>query len=313
LHGMWPGRGDTAIPLQEEVPAEVWRLASLDGHIFCVEEDQVEVVSLAACHVVARFSGIFLDQICTNTHWVGLSSTLGQLYLDSRNLQGRQLGEPVRLPIKPESFKSLAADGERVFVASSDGKLISVEQGTVKELGSGEKGDLAVISMSVVKAGLALLVRTKDQDVIRLYGFDGKLRKQLPLGFQHGFDHPVLIGDRMYLIDAEKKKLMVCDLKKNEISQSADLPGEDVSAFCGVFHRDQHALLVAIAAKEQAVGKVIVIDPKCGDVRSVCDINDRNIQVIAADARTVIASSTFYQNMIRVFDPLCADLAQRAA
>ncbi|MFI5387526.1 MAG: hypothetical protein ACHQ50_15565, partial [Fimbriimonadales bacterium] len=312
LKGMWPGRGESSAALQEEMPNEPWRIATLDGHAFCVEEDQVEIVNLAAWHVVARFSGVYVDHITTKTHWVGLASAMGQLSLDYRNLQGRQLGEPVKLPFPPQQIRGLVADGERVFVAAKDGNIFGVELGNVKELASADKGDVELLSISVSKSGLVVVVRAKDGDVVRLYGFDGKLHKHLSLGFKQGFDHPVLMGDRIYLVDAENRKVMACNLKKQEVSEAVALPGDDISAFCGVFHADQHALLISVAEKEHAAGKVLAVDANTGAIRVICEVNERKVQILAADARVVVGSSTFYQNMIRVFDPFNAE-AQKAA
>ncbi|HTQ08870.1 MAG TPA: hypothetical protein VMI31_02245, partial [Fimbriimonadaceae bacterium] len=312
LRGMWPGKGESVVQLQEELPAEPWRIAVLDGHAFCVEEDQVELVNLASWHVVSRFSGVYVDQVCTETHWIGLASSMNQLYLDSRNLLGRQLGEPVRLPIKAGSEKALAAEGEKIFIATKDAKLYRVEVGAVKEIASGEKGD-ELLSMSTMKNGVALLVRGKDHDIVRTYSFEGKLQKQLPLSFKSSLDHFAVMGERLYLADAKGRKLVACSMKKPEVVASFDLPGDQVSAMSGLYNGEQHVVLLAVGEKDRASGKVIAVDATSGKTMTVCEVNEKDIQVIAADSRIVVTSSCFYQNMIRVFDPFKEARASLAA
>jgi hypothetical protein len=114
------------------------------------------------------------------------------------------------------------------------------------------------------------------------------------------------------LIDAENRKLMVCGLKKLVVSEAMDLPGDEISAFCGMFNADQHALLISVAEKGSAAGKVIAVDPKSGATRVICEVSERNVQIVVAEARVVVAASTFYQNMIRIFDPFVSE-AQKAA
>ncbi len=312
LKGTWPGRGESSVQLQEPLPADSWRIAALDGHAFCVEEDQVELVNLSTWNVVSRFSGTYVDQICTQTHWAGLTSSMNQLYLDYRNLLGRQLGEPVKVPIKPDQYKAMASEGERVFVGAKDGKVYRVLLGEVKELTPGEK-DAELISLSTIKSSLVALIRLKDYDVVRIYGFDGRLQKQLSLGFSHGFDHPVIIGDRMYLADIANRKLVTCSLRKPEITGTVELPGDQISAFCGVFNGEQHALVLAIAEKDRAGETVLMIDPRTGASLVVSELADRQVQVIAADSRIVVSSTSSHQNMIRVFDPFKESQALKAA
>jgi|GEM_PF-4477727 len=312
LRGMWPGKGESVVQLQEEMPAEPWRVAVLDGHAFCVEEDQVELVNLASWHVVSRFSGVYVDQICTETHWMGLVSSMNQVYLDSRNLLGRQLAEPIRLPIKAGNEKAMAAEGERVFLGTKDAKLYRVELGVVKEIAAGEKGD-ELLSLSTTKNGLILLVRNKDHDTVRLYNFDGKLQKQLSLTFKNPLDHGVVMSDRIYLADAKGRKLVAFGLKKLEVAESFDLPGDQVTCLCGIYNGDQHAVLVSVGEKDRASGNVIALDTATGAALTICEVNEKDIQVIAADSRIVVTSSCFYQNMIRVFDPFKEARASLAA
>ncbi|HVT12308.1 MAG TPA: hypothetical protein VHE55_08570 [Fimbriimonadaceae bacterium] len=310
LCGAWPGKTTSTAALQEPLPADPWRLAAIDGHAFCVEEDQVEVVSLSAWRVVARFSGIYVDQICTDTHWVGLATSMGKLSLDYRNTQGRQFGTPVELPMNADDYRALAANGEQLFVAAKSGRILRVELGEASEFAPADK-DIELLSLSVQKSGLVALVRSGGKDTVRLYGSDGKLQKQLSLGFANGASHPVHIGERLYLVDSENRKLVTVNLKKLEVAGSSVLPGDKVSSFCGVFQKDQHALLATVGDGEHA--RLLVLDPKSGAAMAICDVKEPTIYVLVAESKVVVATSAFYQNMIRVFDPFKAGQAAQAA
>lgn len=310
LCGAWPGKATSTVPLQEQLPADPWRLAAIDGHAFCVEEDQVEIVSLSSWRVVSRFSGTYVDQICTDNHWVGLASSMGKLHIDYRNTQGRLFGTPISLPMDAVDYQALAAEGERIFVAAKNGRILRVEVGESREFAPAEKGT-ELLSMSTQKNGLVVLVRSGGKDIVRLYGFDGKLLKHLALGFTQGTDHPVHIADRLYLVDSEAQKLVTVNLKKMEVATTADLPGKTVNSFCGVFRGDSHAILATVGDKEHA--QLLVLDPKTGTSMAVCDVTEPTIYVLAAESRIVVATTCFYQNMIRVFDPFKSDQAARAA
>ncbi|HWA84143.1 MAG TPA: hypothetical protein VG820_11940, partial [Fimbriimonadaceae bacterium] len=310
LCGAWPGKTTASATLQEPLPVDPWRLAAIDGHAFCVEEDQVEIVSLSSWRVVSRFSGTYVDQICTDTHWVGVASSMGKLALDYRNTQGRQFGTPVELPMDAGDYRASAADGERLFVAARNGRILRVELGEASELTPADQ-DAELLSLSTQKNGLVALIRSGGKDTVRLYGFDGKLQKQLALGFAGATDYPVHIGERLYVIDAESRKLMTVNLKKLELSGSADLPGSTITSFCGVFRKDQHALLATIGDGEHT--RLYVLDPKTGAAMAVCDVKEPGLHVLVAESKVVVATSAFYQNMIRVFDPFKSEQAARAA
>lgn len=312
LRSTWPGRGPNSATLQEPVPADPWRLAFIDGHVFCVEDGQVEIVSLATWNVISRFSGDFVDQTSTDTRWVGLGSALGKLYLDYRNLQGRLLGEPVQLPIDSNDGRGIVADGERVFVGSSDGRIVKVENGQAQVIVSAKSENLKLQAFCAVKSGLLALFRGDGKDHIRIYNFDGKLLKQHALDFQHAANNLVVMGDRLYLLDTANKKVVSLSLRKLEVISKTNLPGGFLLAYSGFFHGDQHQLLVTVG-NDQTTAKVVMIDIETGSTAAICDANQNKVQALVADGRIVVASSSSYQNSLRIFDPFALEQVRKAA
>jgi outer membrane protein assembly factor BamB len=284
----------------------------LDGHVFCVEDGQVEVVSVASWHVVARFSGDFVDHTATQTHWVGLGSALGRLYVDHRNLQGRLLGEPVQLPIDSEDGVGLVTDKERVFVGSRDGRIFKVELGKCSEIASVKNEGLRLKSLSVVKSGLLALFAGEQDDQLRRFGFDGKALRQTELGFVSSVDHPVVMGDRAYLVDSAAGKLVAVGLKKGEVLGTVPLPFGYVRQFSGFCNGDRHSLLL-IAGQDEGSAKVWLVDAESGDLSMVCEANQKHVEAMLADGRVVVSSSNSYQNSLRVFDPFGLESQRRAA
>ncbi|MFY9235358.1 MAG: hypothetical protein WAO58_12975 [Fimbriimonadaceae bacterium] len=318
LRGFWPGKGASSAPLKSPLGGEAWRVACLDGRAFCIQSDQVEIVSLSTWVGQAKFSGQYLDQVCTDKRWAGLLSQDGSLAVDFREPTGKQAGTPICVEAKVADAKAFVAEGEDVFVATKDARIFRVSEGGSELLATDLPKGIQLLSLSLYKHSLLAVAQVAGEVYAFLCDKSGAMQKQVALGFAQAYAHPVVIGDRMYLIGSEEatgemSHLLIVNLKKMETAGQMALPGDRVASFAGIHSGNKHALLITLLEEGSASGRVVQFDPKSGAAMTICRVNHPRIEVIAADGKIVVATGSSYQNMIRVFDPASAAKTQKEA
>lgn len=309
LRGFWPGKGDTSVALAGDLGCEQWRLAFFRGRVFCVHQNCVEIIGLGTAAAQAKYSGTYVDQVCTDSHWAGLLAQDGGLLIDFRDEVGRQIGKPRPLPAKAEDARAMAAHGETIYVGLAKGKVLRV---TATEISEG-KFDGEPIWLSARRSGLIALVRTKKGLRLTQAGSDGVIQGHLDLDFATTLDNPVIMGDKLYLVNADTAEIVPYNLKTLAVGDSIALPGSRVVSFAGVYKDSRQALLVTVQEGEGHSGSVVLIEPKSGDSMMVCRVNHPHVAVIAANGKIVVATGCSYQNMIRVFDPCAASARGKRA
>ena len=199
-----------------------------------------------------------------------------------------------------------------MFVGTDKAGLIRVDRDGATHLDASAPDTAELLALVAYKKSLVVIVRVEDKDHAFILDAKGNVLKTLALGIRHNA-HPVLMDDRLYLVDEQEGKVITVNLKKMEIAASTDLPGAHIGSLTGVISQKQHALLMTLNEKDSLSGKVILFDPADGKYAPVCPVNHSHVDAICANGHIVIATGCSYQNMIRVFSMPVAAPAAKAA
>ena len=74
------------------------------------------------------------------------------------------------------------------------------------------------------------------------------------------------------------------------------------------------SLLVSSIDQSGKSGAVFLLDPRTGDHTPLCLVSQMQVDVLFAGPHAVVATSSTYQNIVRVFEPFSsAQIAEKAA
>ena len=299
LCGFWPGKSSNSVALKKPFPTGNWRLACTDRHAFCVLDGMVEIVSLTGRATHAKFSGDYLDHVCSGGLWVGLFNQEGNLALDFRDKDGKQVAPPLALATDELNHAALAATESAVFVALRSGQIFKVDEGGARRLAPEVEG-AELVWLALHNKSLVTLMRVGNDEHLFVLDAKGNVSRQLLLGFDTGVSHPVLMGDKIYLATSDRR-LATTNLKKLDAPTFCEIECQTIADFAGIHSGSDHALLLTLL-DEGTAGRVALLNPKDGATSTVCRINHTHVNAIAAGSCIALSTGCSYQNMVRVFD-----------
>lgn len=315
LRCFWPGTENRSVALQSPLPNDLWRVMLFGGYLYCVEERQVEVVHMSTWTKHATFQGDYLCQAHTDSHWVGLMAWGEKLAIDFRDSLGAHIGTPREIDASASDSYYLAAAGNAAYVGTRSGSVFRVEPAGVVQL-CRPSDDSKLLSLTVTKAGLLLMIQGENGLAARLIGKDGHLLKEADMGCQVLAHAPVVMGDRFYVFDDCLGELLTVNLKSLQIGSRMALESTlGIGRMLGLVCGKNHLLAILAADDRGQCTRAFVLDPKTGQEMTLCPINHPRAEMVAGDGHLIIATSSAYQNTIQVFDPFDAveAKARRAA
>ncbi len=300
IHGFWPGRDNRTVSLDNRVPLEEWRLALKGQGLFVAEEKRVKILSIQGWFVLEQFAGTYLDQMVTDRRWIGLRADNGPV-IDFRDQRGQMIGE-TKIDLDPVGLK-LCAHDEHVYIGAKDGRILeATEFGTEVIHHCSDKSELLHLSC--------------DQDgPIALYRTDGNIEcwtshGTLSMELESYSGNPVLLGNRLYLADTDRHELVCGNLKKmqrSSVKSFADV--QTIRRIIGVQHKNQNELFAITTDEGKKGGRLIMIDAKTGHEKTFGAVGQADVNMIVADHHLVLATSSQYQNVIRVLEPFAEKVA----
>jgi DNA repair exonuclease SbcCD ATPase subunit len=312
VRGFWPGSNERFATLSAALPDDPWRMLVLGERLFCALEKKVDVIDIGTWGKYTSFQGEYLAHTCNHTFWAGLRNGKSKS-LEFRDVSGEISGKPVELPHELGDDCMLVSDGSRVYVASDSGMLIHAAREGARNLGHGAVGDGGrLLYLAWHQEHLVSLASDSSGVSLRLLDKNGKVVKERKCKEMSG--NPVIMGDRLYFFSPDRHELLVCDLKQMLLIDSKPLENvHRVRKLAGAYNGKSHALLVAGSDEAGQLGSVFLFDPKTGEQVSLCSTNQPRVDIIFAGERAVVATSSSYQNIIRVFEPFAAEKAQSEA
>jgi len=253
------------------------------------------------------FEGKYFSQTCSQNHWIGYSKKKGLLTLEYRTELGQLMKEVSGLNISDDSEYRFTAADDTVYALSDEGQMGVYTPAGYEEKSWAAPAGAKLIHLGTHKSSLFAICQSSDGANLFLLDASGRTLRQTELGADEVSGNPVLIGDRLYLANCGGE-ILSCDLKQGSTPQRKSLEGvHSVQKMVGAFHRKNHHLLVL--AHNDAQGKarsVLMLDPKTGEQVAVCSASQPRADILQAAERVVVATSSSYQNVIRVFEPLVA-------
>jgi len=260
------------------------------------------------------FEGQYEGQSHTKRHWVGLSRKGSKLAVDFRSELGKRDVEVAGMELGKSGYQFTCKD-DSVFVLSNEGSLGVYSTTGFKEHECKLPKGSEVIQMGVHKGSLYALVQRSAGAFLASLEPTGKIVKQLDFQGVKIAGNASLLGDRLYFNSAGSEELTVCDLKQMSVVENISVPGvHAVHKMVGAYRKKWAALLLMAHLDESGKSRsVILLDPKTGEQVTICSANQPNSDALLAGERVVVSTSSTYQNVIRVFEPLNAEAEQKAA
>lgn len=312
LRGFWPGKGVNGVRLKAEISRGRNSLLAMQHLVFCITESHVEVVNTSTWTGHARFAGEYVDQLDTGSAWVGIAKTETGYALDFRDLGGKAISPTLALPTSLRQLAGSASDAENVYLLDVSGTVVRVSPAGITEipLAIGEK---EAFSLTLHGKTLVVLARGPKGDTVISVTRDGKSRKELGLAFKSAAGHPVVMNDRLFVVDAREEEAQILNLRKLEIEKTVRLPAGRVAEFCGIRSANESWLLLSLLEGDGPRGRVVLHNPASGEFQMVCKFNHPHLAVMPGKDTIVVATGCSYQNMIQVFElPTAASQAKAA-
>lgn len=315
VRAFWPGSNERAILLSHELPGENWRMLSLQDKLFCVQGHRVEIIDLSTWTRSSGFAGCFTAHSATDSLWVGLKAGK-TLSLEFHDIAGELVGQELGAPDILREGATLASNGEKVYLGARSSELFAATVGEIKRIGSAsERPDARLTHLSVYRDGLIALVAEQTGVVARFIDATGAISKEARSDVKEMSGNASVIADKLYFFDVERSELVVCDLKSMMILDA--IPVEKIKTLrrmVGLKAGKLETLLIAGTDAGGQLGSVFLLDPKSGERTPLCSTNQPHVDVLFASERPVVATSSAYQNIIRIFEPFMpAERANKAA
>jgi len=314
LNCFWPGTETKSVALQSPMPNDLWRLMLFGGYIYCAAERQVEIIHTSTWTKHAFFTGDYLNQAHTESHWVGLMAWGDQLAVDFRDTLGNHVNSPREIDAPASEQSYFAASGNSAFVGMRSGSVFRVDPAGAVQLAR-KSEEYRLLSLSITKAGILAMIHGENGVAARLISREGHLLKEANLGCQVMAQAPVVMADRMYVFDDSQSELLTVSLKNlNVLSRTSLNSTLGASRIVGIACGKNHYLAIMGTDDRGVSTRAFVLDVKTGQEMTLCPINHPRAEMVAGEGHLVVATSSAYQNTIQVFNPFEAvDLKQKKA
>lgn len=303
LRSFWPGKNERSLTLGHVVPDDHWRMLLLSDKLFCVQDHRVEIVDFGTWTRCSGFGGDFVAQSATKSAWVGIRSSKTPL-LEFRDPMGEVSAKPFDLPTQFNENPFLVSDGKNVYVADKWGELYRASREGCTRLGEVGAKDSHLMHLACYQDGLLALFETPTGVVLKRLDADGKTQKEIKSDVKSVSGNGVVLGDKYFWFSPDRSQIVLCDLKNMRLQDAIDvLDAKRVRRMVGLAAGKTQALLVATSDEQGKLGSVFLLDPKSGLETALCSTNQPHVDVMFANGYAVVATSSSYQNIIRVFEP----------
>jgi chromosome segregation ATPase len=311
IHSFWPGQAERSLMLSHTVPEDPWRLLVLEDTLFCVQEHRVETIDIAGWSRSAAFAGEYLHHCATRKHWAGIQTVKAGLALEFRDPMGELVGEIHTLPESMREVSYLVSDGEAVYVGSENGEIICATPENMEQLRAASDGKL--INLLISQHGpVALNLIPEGIEVLR-YDSKGKLAAEMKMPAAEVSGNMTVLGDRLFYFVPSGSSLRSCDLVKMTPSASIEVPNmQELRRMIALDAGGVQSLLIAGCDAAGKLGTVFLLDPNSHQHINLCSTNQPHVDAIFANGCPVVATSSSYQNIIRVFQPFVRAHAKAA-
>jgi len=311
IRSFWPGQSERSLLLSHAVPSDPWRLLVLEDTLFCVQENRVETIDLAGWARSAAFAGVYLNQCATKQLWAGVRKAKIGLALEFRDSMGELVGDvhPLSSSLTTPTF--FVSDGNVVYVGSEQGEVLKATPDRVGPFRKPNGGQL--INFLITRHGPVAV--TLDPEGIEIARFDsnGKQVASVKEAVAGVSGNMALLGDRLYMFDPNSCSLCACDLSSMTMATPIEQPGlQGLRRMIALDAGAVQSLLIAGCDSAGKLGSVFLLDPGSGAHLTLCSTNQPHVEAIFADGCPVVATSSSYQNIIRVFQPFIRGQAKAA-
>ena len=236
--------------------------------------------------------------------------------LEFRDGNGELVSKSLDLPDQLKSNPFMISNGREVFVAGKDGVVFrATRQEFVKHCDAGQGAKSALEHLAIYKGVMIAIVKEPTGLTVRQFDRVGQLKKEAKSDVKQISGNAAIIEDKLYFFDPDHSELVVCDLKNMRILDAIELPNVQVlRTLVGLSNAKEDILMLAGSDAAGQLGSVFLLDPKTGDQTLLCSTNQPHVDVMFACERAVVATSSSYQNIIRVFEPfVSAKSSEQAA
>jgi predicted nucleic acid-binding Zn-ribbon protein len=311
IRAFWPGGSEKSLMLSHAVPNETWRLLKLKNTLFCAMESGVESVDLGTWSRGASFQGVYRQQCVTNTAWAGVKEVKSGLGIEFRDPAGEIVGKVHEFPADFGECIAIVSDGKNVFVANGAGKTL---QATPQKLAVFTEGaGNSLLHLTLTKFGPVGVFSSEKGLELARFDANGAIAKSGGCGTKEISGNLAVLGQRIYFYDAAEEGLFACDLESMLISGPTTLANvQRLRRMIALDAGKTQSLLVAGCDSGGKLGSVFLLDTVSGEQLTLCSTNQPHVEAIFADCNPVVATSSSYQNIIRVFQPYVAESSAAA-
>lgn len=298
LHGYWPGTPSKQATLKNIVPAETWRLLAWRGKAYAVQEDGVEIVDLAAWVRESRAPGRCVAHTHTDSFWLGMMRE-GEATSGLTLSQSGETGTRFALEGRSDEFPKLAATSREAFVGFGARlyRFDGADCVAIAESGA------PILHVATLHDHVLLLTAPSRGVAWKMLDREGRTLGEVETNSGAVFPHPVVMGDRGYLVDTTEVAVLECDFESNRVVRRTSIPTINrVDSVCGCWF--EQTFLLAFAGFEGARGgRVLVMDSQTGQSVQVANFTGENkIRLASIGDKIILAKSASYENSISVYD-----------
>ncbi|HEY3781130.1 MAG TPA: hypothetical protein VGL56_08620 [Fimbriimonadaceae bacterium] len=315
IRAFWPGQNERSILLSHMVPTDPWRLLLLGQRLFCVQEKRVEILDLGTWSRSSFFVGEYLNQCGLGSIWAGVKSG-STTFLELRDFYGEPVGSPYDLGKDFKESLPMVSDGEYLYLANLSGEVIRANRsGSDKFANVGDGKTSKVTHFILSSRGPVGIVAKQNSVTIKLLSQDGTVAQSAVYETTQISGNVVEIAGQLHFYDADKSTVVSCDLESMKVEEGAKLQNVDrMRRMVGFSTENKEMLLIAGSDAGGKLGTVFLLDPESHQQVFLCSTNQPHVDAIFAGGRPVVATSSSYQNIIRVFQPfVSSDESSQAA
>jgi hypothetical protein len=273
--------------------------------LFCAQENRVETIDLANWSRSAAFAGVYTNQCATKEYWVGIRKGKPGSVLEFRDSAGELVGDLIPLPPSFTGGFYLVSDGEAAYVAGSHGEVLKATPSEVQAFCKVTAGGIS--NFVLTENGPVALSLGPENLLVTKFDLKGKAAATLELPASELSGNVAVLGDRLFVFDAGARALCSCDLATMKVLAPVDLGNvERMRRMIALNAGSIQSLLIAGCDSGGKLGSVFLLDPATNAHLTLCSTNQPCVEAIFADGCPVVATSSSYQNIIRVFQPFVA-------
>jgi hypothetical protein len=311
IRAFWPGKDESAVTLFGPMPHEDWRFLVNKRLAYCVQEDRVEIINLTGWSTQHVFNGKYIAQ-AYGANWVGLLTFEDHMHVDMRDASGHQLGKPRKTKIRATEKALIAASGQIAWVLSESGHLTRADETKAEAFATvDDKKDVVCSALCVYKNNPVIVFSCSEGVWVRIYDAKKGTYKEVDLPFSGVSTNPVILGDRMYVAASDANSVFALNLKKMQVHDEIVVSdAKQVRKMIGMISGSEHYLAMATVDMPNKAGRALVYDVASGNSLILCPVDQPHVDLLPADNKIVVITSTSYQNIVRVFAPFITN--QRA-